>query len=280
MLDAIVAEIPVIVKSSSADGRRLVEVEASCEAVDSEGDVILQKALLDSADYFVSKGHFDIDHYSELGARIGIPNPSSYIIGRPTKVVDLGKGRTGVVGEIMKAKDGTVDAAQHKYDEFWESLQSDPPVRWQASIYGFPKADKVEDCRDGHCDTAWRFIVKGIEWRSLAFTRNPINTSLKGHAKIVTAKAYIAELLKAGYDERVALAPPRYMLPPRSTHELWGMYDRHIAKDCPFCGTDGGNSRALFKDHFRNCCMMDEDTAELYALALTQMVTDESKRRH
>lgn len=278
MLDAIVAEIPVIVKSSSDGGRRLVEVEASCEAVDSEGDIILQKALLGSAEYFISKGHLDIDHISELGARLGVPNPSSWIIGRPLEVIDLGKGRTAVKGEIMRAKDGKVDPAAHKYDEFWESLQSDPPVRWQASIYGFPKADQVEDCRDGHCDAATRFIVKGIEWRSLAFTRNPINTALKGHARIVTAKAWLAAVTKSGYhNDQLSTAPPRYMLAPRSTHELWGQYQRHIMKDCPFAGPDM-RGRSIFKDHFQHCCLMDEDGAELMAHALMQMVTDESKR--
>ena len=83
--DGYIVEIPCIVKAkASTDGKRLVSVEASSEAVDSEGDVILQKALLDSSKSFVATGHIDIDHLSELGDRLGIANPTSYIIGRPT----------------------------------------------------------------------------------------------------------------------------------------------------------------------------------------------------
>lgn len=281
MLDAIVASYPCLIKSREKDGKRLVEVEASNEKVDSEGDIILQRALLDSADYFVKSGNLDIDHLSELGNRLRIPNPASYIIGRPVEVKDLGHGRTGVVGEISRSKDGKVDPAKNKYDEFWESLQREPPVVWQASIYGFPKSDQVEDCRDGHCSSgATRFLVKGMEWRSLAFTRNPINTSLKGHAHIVTAKAWCDAMMKAspyGGLNDAMIQPPTFMMAPRSTHELWGQYERHIRKDCPFAGPEMKNRHA-FKNHFTNCALMDPDHAELMANALMQMVQDEAKR--
>jgi hypothetical protein len=277
MLEAIVATLPALIKAHKDGDRRVVEVEASNEKVDSEGDVILQKALLDSADYFLKSGHLDLDHISELGGRLGIPNPSSYIVGRPLEVKDLGGHRTGVVGEIRRSEDGKIDVVKNRFDEFWESLQSKPAVVWQASIYGFPKADMTVDCSTDHCEHgATRYLVKGIEWRSLAFTRNPINTSLKGHARVITAKAYIDVLRKSGADMALQM-PTEWLSPPRSTHELWGQYARHISKDCPFAGAEV-KSRKAFRDHFVNCSGMSTDLADMLSNALMMMVIDEEKK--
>lgn len=196
---AFIIQLPAIIKAGTAkDGRRLVEVGASTQETDSEGDVILQKALLDAADDFVKSGHIDLNHYSELGHRMGIPNPSSYIIGRPIEVKDYGKGQTGVVSEIMRSSDGKSDPVKNRYDEFWESLQTKPPMKWSASIYGFPKAGMIDDCTAGQCDHgAKRYLVRGIDWRSLAMTTNPINRSMTKFATVVTAKAFVG-MLKAG----------------------------------------------------------------------------------
>src|SRR5690242_6874067 len=101
--EALCIDIPVLIKAKTDGDRRLVEVEASNEAVDSEGDIIKQSALLGGASAFVATGHLDIDHYSEIGERLGIANPTDYIVGVPVEVKDLGKGRTGVLGELHKA---------------------------------------------------------------------------------------------------------------------------------------------------------------------------------
>src|ERR1700733_998016 len=182
---ALCIDLPVLIKARTDGDRRLVEVEASNEEKDSEKDIIKQAALLDDAASFVATGHLDIDHYSEIGERLGITNPTDYIVGVPTEVKDLGKGRTGVLGELHKA-------GRRKADELWSSLTAQPPVRWRASIYGFPKAGMVEDCRVSKGGGDTRFIVKGIHWRSLAFTRNPGNDSITGAAHVVTAKSMLA----------------------------------------------------------------------------------------
>ena len=282
MLEGFVIGLDAVVKARKAeDGRRLIEVEASNESVDSEGDVILQRALLDSAPSFVKSGHLDIDHISEIGARLGIANPEGYIIGRPTEVKDLGSGRTSVVGEIMRSADGKFDPDANKFDAFWKSMQSDPPVAWRASIYGFPKSDGVVDCREEACDVpATRFLIKGIDWRSLALTRNPVNTALKGIAKIVTAKAYAAAIAK-GYGIDVpmldaAQAPAFMPSVPRNMDELWGQYVRHIQKDCPHSA--GVNTTATFKDHFLGCCGALPETADVLAHALMHAVNLDRRR--
>ena len=197
MSEAIVATYPAVIKAiPNSEGRRIVTIEASAELVDSEGDVITQKALLDSAESFIKSGAIDIDHLSEVGHLYGIPNPSQYVIGVPLEVytIDLGDGvkRTGVKCELYRSKDGTHDPKRNKYDEVWESLQTDPPTRWRASVYGFPKSDGIIDCTQDRCSSgATRYHVDALDWRSLAFTKNPVNNGIETFAKIETIKSYI-----------------------------------------------------------------------------------------
>lgn len=285
MSEAILINLPCIIKSHVEGGRRMVEVEASSEEVDSEGDLIEQGALLGSAAEFIARGHLDIDHYSEIGRRLGIVNPESYIVGRPVEVKDIGGGRTSVVGEIMRSKDGTFDIKANRYDAFWHSLQSDPPVQWRASIYGFPVAEETIDCREERCDSgARRFHIKGMDWRSLAFTRSPINDSLKGVAKIVTAKAHIEQLLKGwGLDDPLPPAPmpasaasPDLMPIPRTLDELWGQFGRHMS----YCrNTTGFNSAYGFKLHFMACCGADPEQADILAHALMHLIRKDRERK-
>lgn len=237
---ALVMPLKAVIKArpQEANGRRIVEVEASCEAVDFDGDVVLQKALLDSAASFVASGHLDIDHLSEFGARIGIPDPSSYIVGRPLEV-RAGPGRTTfVVGEISRSLDGQVDVTRNKYDEFWASLQRNPPVTWFSSIYGWPT--DLDDCETGTCQHsgATRWLIKAIDWRSLAFTRSPKNTGLRSPTKVLTAKSFLAELVKS--------MPPQFDL-PNSMDEAWN------SATCAKCSVHKSPSLLGFRGHFAKC---------------------------
>lgn len=270
-LDAVMANLPCIIKSStSKDGKRLIEVQASSEAVDSEGDVILQKALLDSSKSFLKSGHVDLDHISEIGLRVGIDDYLSYIIGRPTEVKDLGKGNTSVVCEIMKSGDGSVDIKKNRYDAVWESLQSDPPVEWRASIYGFPVEDGTTDCREQTCKSgATRFMVSKIDWRSLALTRNPVNTSLTGHAKIVTAKSYVTEFMKGMLRDSMSAKMEdvfQYTPIPYDMNSLVGCYERHIKPNIDDIG--GKDSMLGFKEFFEVRCGASCDQGEMLGSAL------------
>lgn len=284
-LDAILFNCRTIVKSSTDSfGNRVVEVQASSEDVDAEGDIIRQKALLGSADTFLKSGHIDIDHISELGDRLGIADSTSYIIGHPTDVKDIGKHCTSVVFNVLKSKNGTVDTKKNRYDSFWESLQTDPPVKWSSSIYGFPQDDGVEDCREKICASgATRFIVNKIDFRSLAMTRNPVNTSLTNYAKIVSSKAFVEALIKGGNVQQylarsyptsagavvnsdaaaMAYVPP--MATPWNMDELVGQYHNHM-KSCEH--TAGLNSVEGFKAHFAACCAAGESNATILAHAL------------
>jgi hypothetical protein len=311
-MDTLIIEIPAIVKArTDSGGRRLVEVEASNETVDSEGDIILQSALIDAAPQFIKTGNLDIDHISEIGHRYGIANPSAYIVGRPTEVKDIGGGRTSVVGEIMRSRDGTHNPAANKYDEFWDSLMSDPPVNWRASIYGFPSPDGLVDCTKARAGEktygATRFLVKGLSWRSLAFTRNPVNDAITGSARVLTQKAFF-EVMKSRFDKSYDVTgmpmPPNFpmttpaqgpvpavqlsgdssfvadapLLTPRNRVELMGHLYGHIRRgDCPFANPESGASVFTFRQHFMGCCGQPEYSADILALALMQLTKHEKR---
>lgn len=250
---ALVAQIPAIIKARPLqnDGRRIVDVECSNETVDYDGDVILQKALLDSAASFIATGHLDIDHLSEFGARLGIPNPTSYIVGRPLEVRGEAGNRTFMEGEISRSFDRTDDPTKNKYDEFWASLRRDPPVIWFASIYGWPT--DLEDCTKGICSRpeATRFVIKAMDWRSLAFTMAPKNFSLKSACRIVTAKSYIEELSKK--------FPPTRKLPDRISD---------AAEPCPNCEVEKTPSLVGYRKHFKKCRGCSEEHSDLLAHAV------------
>lgn len=250
--EAVVWDMPCIVKAHVDNGRRMVEVEASNENVDQQGDVILQEALLESAPEFIRKGALDLDHMSEFGERLGIPNPSGFIIGRPVEVKDMGNKTTSVVGEIAKSRDGVSRPQQYKYDEFWESLQQDPPVFWRASVYGFPRPEALVKCEEiGECPMgATRYLIKGMYWKSLAFTRRPQNDTLASPARIVTAKAYIGELAKVY---------------PR---QIETMMDAWNLRECEDCMAHVFPTTVAFRNHFSKCVGVPDGQSEILANAV------------
>jgi hypothetical protein len=262
---AVILTMPTIVKARPPDatGRRIVEVEASCEEEDSEGDVILQQGLLDSAASFVATGHLDIDHISEIGYHIGIPDPASYIVGRPLEVKALPGKRTSVVGEIRRSLDGVHNPQRHRYDDLWESLQSEPPVMWYASVFGFPLPGAVVDCSNGACTAGSpkRFIIKAMDWRSLAFTRNPVNTSLKGAAHIITAKSAMAQLVK-NFNQSMLSPVGLPPLPTADMNDLWA------TRACDKCAVHKGPTLLGYREHYRTCKGYTEGAADICAHAM------------
>lgn len=292
MSEPLIITFNALVKARGVDssGKRVIECEVSNEQVDAEGDIIEQKALLDSAEGFIKYGHIDIDHISELGPRIGISNPSAYIIGRPLEVIDMGQKRTGMIGEIMRSRDGSVNPEQNKYDEIWKSLQAEPPVAWRASIYGFPDPEGIIDCAESTCSSgATRYHITKMEWKSLALTRNPVNNAIKGCVRIVTAKAQM-DWLKSGLMLPFSLGEQQHLQPglnslgqnpepafhiiptPVSASELWDQYHQHFLKDCPH-NIPNINSMEQFMQHFKQCCGSSSEASEILASALMWMVT-------
>lgn len=253
---AILVNVGFVVKAESgANGARLVAVEASNEEEDSQGDIILQKALLDSANTFLKSGHFDIDHISELGHRMGIKDPERYIIGYPTAVKDIGGGRTEVKGEIMRNATGEVDPVKYPYDSFWSSLNTIPPTKWKASIYGIARDVGGNPNISGH-------VVKSIDWKSLAFTRKPVNKGIVGDARMVTAKAFIEGI------KSESMAQGGVYEPPTCRAELLSDYSKHICRSCGETAKGDNVNLATIRDHYIKCRGLGFNEADLTAGAL------------
>ena len=318
LMKAIAIDFDVVIKASNQNNKRIIELEASNEHRDLEGDVIVQQALMYSKDSFLRSGHLDLEHYSEIGDRLDppIPNPASYIIGKPLQVLDLGDGRTGVVGEIAQSRDGSFQPERFQYDAIWDALNRNPPVPYRASIYGYPVPEAVIDCTQNTCSHgATRYEVHKLDWKSLALCRNPMNDKIKGYVRVVSQKAFATALSKAngffpdgtdifGADSAEPLLasmvgglpgsvggsaiqandtqPPTPTAPmncPASIDEMWGEYQRHILRDCPAYDMSVGNTLSFFRDHYIQCRGLPFDKADILAHALMYVVKRERARK-
>lgn len=152
-------------------GERFIYFEASNEGVDQQNEKVLAKALEDSASHFLKFGNIDIDHYTLIGARAGIPNPMSYEIGRPVDVRIEGD-KTFVKAQLYS---GNTELAANA-NMVWESMTAlNPPARWYPSVGGAVLAKSVE------IDPATKnkvAVVKRVRWTNVGLSRTPVNQHL------------------------------------------------------------------------------------------------------
>lgn len=166
-------QLPLTLKATPQQegDRRFIFLEASNEDVDRDNEVILQKALVKSADYYLRYGNIDLHHYSLLGPSQGIRNFNDYEIGRPLEVKVDGT-RTFVKGELYRGESPQAKNA----DMVWDSItKQEPPMRWYPSIGGsvLHKSIKV------HPETKKRLaVVEGVRWNNIALDRCPVNKSV------------------------------------------------------------------------------------------------------
>lgn len=182
-------------------GQRIVYFEASNEGLDQQGEVVAAKALADSAEYFKRYGNIDIDHFTLIGAKSGIPDYPLYEIGRPVDVRQTGK-TTFVKAEIYS---GTGDAAV-RANQFWSSLtEINPPARWYPSVGGSVLEKAVEIDPDTKLRKA---IIKKVRWNNIGVSKTPVNQHVStcatvpvgAFAKCWTAAGLdLAKALEAGY---------------------------------------------------------------------------------
>jgi hypothetical protein len=268
----LIVEFPALIKASIVGGKRILKVEASAATKDAEGDVILQKALLDSKDYFLETGHLDIDHYSELAKNpdfnfLGLGKSEQWIVGKPLEVEDLGNYRTGVKAEIFSNPTGKSNPSEFKYDWLWEQMNKAGSI-WKASVYGYPGTDTEEGgCAEGTdgwvCAT--RYLVKSFKWCSLALTKNPINQGLIHPVRIISAKSFAAQL---GYSKPIPRNEPLF-----NRSILRKSYFSHIASNCSETSNGKDLTVHTIRGHFIKCEHLPYPTADLYALALKELVS-------
>ncbi len=210
--DQLLADIPeffsvnTLLKATPAeeDGGRFVYFEASNEGIDQQGERVLSKALEESASFYLKFGNVDLDHYTIIGARSGIPNPASFEIGRPIDVA-IKNNRTFVKAQLYQ---GSGELAANA-NMVWESMTAlTPPARWYPSVGGSVLAKSVAIDPDTKQKIG---VVTKVRWSNVALSRTPVNQHLPAAQTLpvaVFAKSLngfiVAKSLDAGYGTDVA----------------------------------------------------------------------------
>lgn len=182
-------------------GKRYVYLEASNEALDAQNEVVLAKALADSADYYLRYGNIDIDHVTQIGQKRGIQDANLYEIGQPVDVA-VRDGRTFVKGLIYAG----AGPAAARANDFWSSLtEVQPPHRWYPSVGGsILDRGVVIDPKS----KLRKAVVRKVRWSNVGFSKTPVNQSVPTVSTIpvgALSKAWtadgidIAKALEAGY---------------------------------------------------------------------------------
>ncbi len=178
--------------------RRFVYVEASNESKDFQNEVILAKALKESAPYYLRYGNLDLDHVTQIGRKSGVADYHFYEIGRPVDV-RVGENTTFVKGEIY-AGDGP---SSERANLFWDSItRTDPPQRWYPSVGG-----QVLDAEPRIDDDGKTRVITKVRWSNIGFSKTPVNLKVPEVSAMpigVFAKAFDGygldlKALEAGY---------------------------------------------------------------------------------
>lgn len=184
-------------------GERFIYLEASREGRDQQNEIVLSKALQDSADHYLKFGNIDIDHKSmpSVARQYGIADPESWEVGIPVDV-RFRDGATFVKAKLFSGDTPLADRA----NMVWESMtRLNPPARWYPSVGGAVLAKSVKIDPDTKDKVA---VVEKVRWTNLAISRQPVNQ----HVGVVTtvpfgvlAKCWtpagldLAKALEAGY---------------------------------------------------------------------------------
>jgi hypothetical protein len=184
---------------SEEGGERILYIEASNEDVDHQNEVVLQRALAESASYFLRHGNIDLSHYTILGPKSGIPNFMEYEIGKPVDVSITGR-QTFVKAQLYRGESPMAKNA----NMVWDSLtRQSPPSRWYPSVGGSVLEKSVKlDPKTGDKIA----VVSAVRWNNIALDRCPVNRTVPEVSTVpvgVFAKSLggfvIAKALEAGY---------------------------------------------------------------------------------
>lgn len=156
---------------SEEGSERILYIEASNEDVDHQNEVVLQKALAESAGYFLRHGNIDLSHYTILGPKSGIPNFMEYEIGKPVDVSINGR-QTFVKAQLYQGESPMAKNA----NMVWDSLtRQSPPSRWYPSVGGSVLEKSVKlDPKTGDKIA----VVSAVRWNNIALDRCPVNRTV------------------------------------------------------------------------------------------------------
>ena len=205
--DLVIADFPEylsiesMLKATPAQegGHRFIYLEASNEARDQQNDVVLAKALEESAEHYMKFGNIDIDHKSmpSVAKMLQINDPEMWEIGTPESVrID---GKSTFVKARLFSGDTPLAA---RANMVWDSMTKlNPPKRWYPSVGG-----KVLG-RDAKIDpkTGDKIgVVSRVRWTNVALSAQPVNQHIGAVRTIpfgVLAKSWSVD----GFDMTKAL---------------------------------------------------------------------------
>lgn len=154
---------------------RFVYIEASNEGRDQQNEIVLAKALEESADHFLKFGNVDLDHKSmpAIAAMYGISDPESWEVGVPVETrVD---GRSTFVKARLYSGDTPLAS---RANMVWDSMTKlSPPKKWYASVGGKPLAKSIRIDPDSGDKIG---VVSKVRWTNLALTAQPVNQHVSG----------------------------------------------------------------------------------------------------
>lgn len=162
-----------LIKSGNTAGTdRVVFIEASNEARDLQNEIILQKALKDSVDYFLSEGLLSYDHLHKANNY-----DPDFVLGEPDEVKFANDEHktTFVKGHFYNDNDSN-SLIRKVYDKIQQGSR-----RVRASVGG-GIIEKVNG------------LIKAVKWDEVAFSFKPVNNTLKS-ASIIP----IGEFAKSFY---------------------------------------------------------------------------------
>jgi hypothetical protein len=178
---------------------RFIYFEAANEGRDQQDEVVLAKALEESANHYMRYGNVDIDHKSmpSVAKMYGIDNPELWEIGSPVEV------RFDGASTFVKAQlfSGDTPLAE-KSNLVWDSMTKlNPPRRYYPSVGGkvLAKSFKI-DPKSG--DKVG--VVSKVRWTNVAISQHPVNQHVGGVTTIpfgVLAKSWGVD----GFDMTKAL---------------------------------------------------------------------------
>jgi hypothetical protein len=168
------------------DGNIIFEVEASNENLDLEQQRVLQRALLESKDYFLANGVVSDDHKHRKATPDGeIEIDYSRVIGEPTDVYTKGN-RTFVKGILYAAKEHA--------QKFIELLKAHS-TRVKASVGGLAPRVRTKIEKGVNVGN-----VVSVLWNDIALTIAPVNSTVTPAvlSKSMTSLEFVKSL-SAGY---------------------------------------------------------------------------------
>jgi hypothetical protein len=171
-------------------GKRFIYFEAANEGRDQQDEVVLAKALEESADHYMRYGNVDLDHKSmpSVAKMYGIERPELWEIGSPVDVRFDGSS-TFVKSQLFSGDTPLAENANLVWDGM---TRLNPPRRYYPSVGGkvLAKSFKIDPQTGDKVG-----VVSKVRWTNVAISQHPVNQHVGGVAIIpfgVLAKSWSA----------------------------------------------------------------------------------------